>query len=216
MKYWSAAVLVVALVVALAAAPAASAQTKWVRGTVASVGPDSVTVTVTGTSMTFKVTEKTELTARGAGTAQRQAEAAGAKGVKFTDFVKPGEGIEVHYTEAAGVMTATDIHSGIAASEGAMGPSAPDRGSARGFLTAVTGTSLAIKSGDQIWTFAVDPKTVVQGHGFGTLNRKMAAESKALTVPDLLGVGDLVVVYFREAGGTKLANTVRVVKKAAK
>ncbi len=216
MKYRSAAVLVVALVVSLAAAPAASAQTKWVRGTVASVGPDSVTVTVTGTSMTFKVTGKTELTARGAGTAQRKAEEAGAKGVRFADFVKPGDGIEVHYTEAAGVMTATDIHSGIAPSEGAMGPSAPDRGSARGSVTAVTGTSLSIKSGDEAWTFAVDPKTVVQGHGFGTLGRQMAAQSKALTIPDLLGVNDVVVVYFREAGGTKLAGTVRVVKKAAK
>jgi len=208
MKYRSAAVLVVALVVSLAAAPAASAQTKWVRGTVATVGPDSVTVTVTGTSMTFKVTGKTELTARGAGTAQRQAEAAGAKGVKFADFVKPGMG-------AAGVMTATDIHSGLAPSEGAMGPSA-DRGSARGFVTAVTGASLSVKGGDQAWTFTVEPKTTVVGHGFGTRSREMATAGKAPTIPDLVGVDDLVVVYFKNAGGAKLASGIRVVKKAAK
>ena len=215
MKYRSAAVLVVALVVSLAAAPAASAQTKWVRGTVATVGPDSVTVTVTGTSMTFKVTGKTELTARGAGTAQRQAEAAGAKGVKSADFVKPGMGIEIHYTEAAGVMTATDIHSGLAPSEGAMGPSA-DRGSARGFVTAVTGASLSVKGGDQAWTFTVEPKTTVVGHGFGTRSREMATAGKAPTIPDLVGVDDLVVVYFKNAGGAKLASGIRVVKKAAK
>lgn len=211
-----AAVVVVALAAVLVAVPMASAQTKWVRGTVASVGPDSVTVTVLGNAMTFTVNQKTELTARGAGTAQRKAEEAGSAGVKLADFVKPGMGIEVHYTEAGGVMTATDIHSGIAPSEGAMGPSAPDRGSARGTVTAVTGTSVSIKSGDQTWTFPVDAKTVVQGTGYGTLGRKMAAQGKALTVPDLIGVNDVVVVYFKEAGGAKLATDIRVITKAAK
>ena len=60
-------VVAVVLLASLAAAPAVSAQTKYVRGTVASVGPDTVTVTVAGKEMTFKVTKDTELTARGGG-----------------------------------------------------------------------------------------------------------------------------------------------------
>jgi hypothetical protein len=155
------------------------------------------------------------LTARGAGTAQRKAEEVGAAGVKFTEFVKPGMGVEVHYKDLAGVLTATDIHSGLAPSEGAAGPATPG-GSARGTVAAVGGASITVKGADKEWTFAVDPKTMVVGQGLGTITRQFKAEGKSPTIPDLIGVNDQVIVYFQEAGGAMTAREIRVMAKAAK
>jgi len=64
-------VLALALVASLLFAPVASAQEKWVRGSVVSVGADTLTVKAAGKDMTFKVDKGTELIARGAGTASR-------------------------------------------------------------------------------------------------------------------------------------------------
>ncbi len=213
MRY-SLAVVVIVLAALLVAAPVASAQTKYVRGTVASVGPDTVTVTVAGKEMTFKVTKDTELTARGAGTAQRKAEQTGAAGVKFVDFVKPGMGVEIHYKDVGGVLTATDIHSGLAPAEGTTGAAAP-AGSLRGTVTAVSGTSVTVKDGAKDWVFAVDAKTRVVGQGLGTLNEKLKAEGKAPTVLDLVGVNDKVYVYYQE-GANPRANEIRMILKAVK
>ena len=78
--------MVVALLVA---APAVSAQTKSVRGTIVSVAGETMVLKVAGQDMTFKIDKATELTARGAGTAQKADEAKGAPGVKFGDFARP-------------------------------------------------------------------------------------------------------------------------------
>ena len=107
------AVALFALVASLVFAPVASAQTKWVRGTVVSAAGDTVVVNAAGKDMTFKVDKTTELTARGAGTAQKEAEKMGASGVKIMDFVKPGVGVEVQYKDVGGVLMATEIHSGL-------------------------------------------------------------------------------------------------------
>jgi hypothetical protein len=213
MRY-SLAVVVMVLAALLVAAPVASAQTKFVRGTVASVGPDTVTVTVAGKEMTFKVTKDTELTARGAGTAQRKAEMTGAAGVKFVDFVKPGTGVEIHYKDVGGVLTATDIHSGLAPSEATTAAAAPG-GSVRGTVTAISGTSITVKDGAKDWVFAVDAKTRVVGQGLGTLNEKLKAEGKAPTVLDLVGVNDRVYVYYKE-GANPSASEIRMILKAVK
>ena len=213
MRY-SLAVVVMVLAALLVAAPVASAQTKWVRGTVASLGPDTVTLTVAGKEMTFKVTKDTELTARGAGTAQRKAEMTGAAGVKFVDFVKPGVGVEIHYKDVGGVLTATDIHSGLAPSEGTTGAAAPG-GSVRGTVTAISGTSITVKDGAKDWVFAVDGKTRVVGQGLGTLNEKFKAEGKAPTILDLVGVNDRVYVYYQE-GANPRASEIRMILKAVK
>ena len=66
-----------ALVALLVFAPVASAQSKWVRGTIVSVAGDTLVVKVAGNDMTFKVDKSTQLTARGAGKAQTAAEAKG-------------------------------------------------------------------------------------------------------------------------------------------
>ena len=107
-----------ALVALLVFAPVASAQSKWVRGTIVSVAGDTLVVKVAGNDMTFKVDKSTQLTARGAGKAQAAAEAKGAAGVKFADFAKAGQGVEVHYKDVGGVLTAIEVHSGLSPAEG--------------------------------------------------------------------------------------------------
>jgi len=209
------AVVAVALVASLLCAPVASAQTKYVRGTVVSVAGDTMVVKAEGKDWTFKVDSSTVLTARGAGKAQQQAEQKGAAGIKFADFVKPGMGVEVHYKDAGGVLTATDVHSGLPPSEGSA-PAATTGGSARGTITAISGASVTVKSADKDWTFAVDPKTTVVGQGLGTINRQFKEQGKAPTITDLLAVNDQVVVYFKDAADAKRATEIRVIQKAAK
>lgn len=209
------AVVAVALVAALVFTPVASAQSKWVRGTVVSVAGDTLVVKVAGSDMTFKVDKATTLTARGAGKAQAAAEAKGAAGVKFADFVKAGQGVEVHYKDVGGVLMALDVHSGLAPAEGSA-PAEATGGSARGTITAISGSSVTVKSGDADWTFTIDPKTSIVGQGLGTITRQFKEQGKAPTVTDLLSVNDQVVVYFKEAAGAKRANEIRVITKAMK
>jgi hypothetical protein len=206
-------VLAIAVVASLVFAPVASAQGKVVRGKVVTVGTDTVTVNVAGKDLTFKVDKETDLIARGAGTAQRQAEKEGAPGVMLGKFVKPGEGVEVHYKEAGDVMTATEIRAGISVPES--GAMVAPTGSARGVVGTVAADSITVK-GEKEWTFKVDSKTVVIGTGVGTLTKKMKAEGKAPTITDLVGVGDTVIVSFKEAGGAMQAHEIRIATKAAK
>jgi len=213
MKRFSA-VVVLALVALLVYAPAASSQTKWVRGTVVSVSGDTFVVKAAGKDWTFKVDKSTELTARGAGTAQREAEKKGAVGVKFADFVKPGVGVEVHYKDVGGVMMATDVHSGLPPTETGAAPAESAGGSARGTITAVAPASVTVKAADKDWVFAVDSKTSILGQGLGTITRQFKEQGKAPTVPDLLSVNDQVVVYFKDAADAKRATEIRVIQKA--
>jgi hypothetical protein len=202
----------VAVMASLLCVPMAAAQSKFVRGNVVSVGPDTVTVKVLGKDMTFKVTKDTELTARGGATAQRKAEQTGAAGVKFIDFVKPGMGVEIHYKDMAGVLTAVDIRSGLAPFEEVAGADVTG-GSVRGAVTAVSNVSLTVKDGAKDWVFAVDSKTRVVGQGLGTLNEKLKAAGKAPTILDLVGVNDKVYVYYKEGANLK-AVEIRVLVKA--
>jgi hypothetical protein len=205
-----------ALVALLVFAPVTSAQEKWVRGTVVSVTGDSFVVKAAGKDVTFKVDKATVLTARGAGRAQAKAEAAGAAGVKFADFVKPGVGVEVHYKDVGGTLMATEVQSGLAPSEGAASTEPATGGSARGAVTAVSGSSITIKTADAERVFTVDSKTAIVGQGLGTITRKFKEEGKSPTVTDLIMVNDTVIVYFQEAAGATRAGEIRVVSKAGK
>jgi hypothetical protein len=207
--------LALAIVAALVCAPAASAQEKWVRGNVVSAAGDTLVVKAQGKDFTFKVDKSTVLTARGAGKAQNKADEAGVGGVKFTDFVKPGMGVEVHFKEVGGAMVATDVHSGLAPSEGAIAGETTG-GSARGTISAVSAASVTLKSGGADWVFTVDPKTTVVGQGLGTITRQIKEQGKAPTVSDLLSVNDQVIVYYKETAGAKRASEIRVTQKAAK
>jgi hypothetical protein len=208
-------VVALAVVASLVCVPVALSQTKWVRGTVVSVAGDTLVVKAEGKDWTFKVDKSTVLTARGAGKAQQAAEAKGEAGIKFADFVKPGGGVEVHYKEAGGVLTATDVHSGLTPTESAA-PAETAGGSARGTITAISNASLTLKASDKDWVFAIDTKTTVVGQGMGTITRQFKEQGKAPTISDLLGVNDQVVVYFKEAAAAKRATEIRVLQKAAK
>ena len=207
------AVVALALVALLASAPAASSQTKWVRGNVVSVAGDTLVVKAEGKDWTFKVDKSTLLTARGAGKAQAKAEAAGQAGVKFADFVKPGVGVEVHYKDVGGVLTATDVHSGLPPLEGSA-PAEAAGGSARGTIAAVGPASVTLKAEDREWVFSVDTKTMVVGEGMGTITRQFKEQGKMPTITDLLGVNDQVVVYFKSDADAKRATEIRMLKKA--
>ena len=209
------AVVALAIVASLVCVPVASAQTKWVRGNVVSVAGDTLVVKAEGNDWTFKVDKSTLLTARGAGRAQAKAEAAGAAGVKFADFVKPGMGVEVHYKDVGGVLMATDVQSGLPPTEGSTSVEKTG-GSARGEVTAVGNASITVKGEAQEWTFAVDSKTLVLGQGLGTITRQFKEQGKSPTITDLLGVNDKVIVYFKEASGATIASEIRVMEKAAK
>jgi hypothetical protein len=207
------AVVALALVALLVCAPAASSQTKWVRGNVVSVAGDTLVVKAEGKDWTFKVDKSTLLTARGAGKAQAKAEAAGQAGVKFSDFVKPGMGVEVHYKDVGGVLTAMDVHSGLPPVEGSASAEATG-GSARGTIAAISNASVTLKAADKDWVFAVDSKTVVVGEGMGTITRQFQDQGKMPAITDLLHVNDQVVVYFKEAANAKRAGEIRVMQKA--
>jgi len=209
----SSAVVALAVVALLASAPAASSQTKWVRGNVVSVAGDTLVVKAEGRDWTFKVDKSTTLTARGAGKAQAKAEAAGEPGVKFADFVKPGMGVEVHYKDVGGVLTATDVHSGLPPTGGSA-PAETTGGSARGTITAIGPASVTLKAADKEWVFAVDSKTLVLGEGMGTITKQFKDQGKMPAVSDLLGVNDDVVVYFKDGADAKRATEIRVMKKA--
>jgi hypothetical protein len=208
------AVVALALVASLVWAPAASSQTKWVRGNVVSVAGDTLVVKAEGKDWTFKVDKSTVLTARGAGKAQAKAEAAGAAGVKFADFVKPGMGVEVHYTDVGGVLMAKDVHSGLAPTEASAAPAETAGGSARGVITAISGASVTLKAADKEWVFAVDSKTLVLGEGMGTITRQFKDQGKMPAITDLLHVNDNVVVYFKEGADAKRATEIRMMQKA--
>lgn len=210
------AVVAAALVASLVLAPVASAQQKWVRGTVVSVAGDTVVVKSQGKDMTFKVEKTTEVIARGAGAAQLKAQEAGGVGVKLTDFVKPGMGVEVHYKDVGGTMMAVLIHTGLTEREAAGGP-VVGSGSTIGTIAAVGGASITVKgnAGGE-WTFVVDPKTAVIGEGLGTITQRFKEQGKTPTVPDLLGVNDKVIVYFQDTAGALKATEIRVTAKAAK
>ncbi len=202
-------VLAVALVAFFAVAPA-SAQTKWVRGTVVSTGPDTVTVKVGESDMTFKVEKDTQLIAKGAGTA---AHAPGAEGVKFTDFVKPGEGVEVHYKQQGDTMIADVIRAGVTVRPDA--PRAQVRGSSvHGKVTELTGNSVSVQSEGKDWKFSVTPKTLVRGHGLGTKSEQMTEAGKGPSVKDLLHLNDVVVVDYVQQGEEMTAREIHVITPA--
>jgi hypothetical protein len=169
---------------------------------VTAVGGDSLTVMFKGKEMKFAVAKDTVVFGPGLGTASRE-----AGGLKLSEAVKAGEGVEVHYTESGGTMRATEIRTNVSAGEAA-GDDAGD--SASGRVTAVTASSLTIKSGSGEMTFVVDQKTRVVGRGAGTATREARAAGSGPAISDLVRVDDEVTVSYMTTGSTRRAGEVRV------
>ncbi|HEX8027036.1 MAG TPA: hypothetical protein VF491_01170 [Vicinamibacterales bacterium] len=190
--------------------------TKSARGTVTAVGGDSITVKVAERELKFVVDPKTVLTASGAGTAERKADATGKPGLRVGDFVKPGDAVEVAYHEAT--MHASNIRRVTSAGSGGGSTSGDRSESANGTVDAISGTTLAISgstggSGTFKQSFAVDGSTRVIAMGASTAS---AAKGGKVVLADFVGVGDQVTVNYHKVGAGLHADEVRVRSKAAK
>jgi len=192
---------------------ATAQQTQTVRGTVTAVSDSSLTIDAAGKTMTFTVSKETKVTAHGAGTMQRQAEAAGKTGIAFSQAIKTGDRVEVEYREADGKMEATSVLSGL--SESAMEPGSGTM-RATGTVSAVEASKLTIKASSGEMTFAITKDTDVIGTGIGTKTRELKAQGKAPTLADLVGAGDSVEVTYTGSGMDMTASSIRVTRQAPK
>ena len=193
-----------------AAPPAAMAQgTKTVKGSVAVLGADSITVRVGEKDMTFAVDAKTQIVAPGGSTKTREAKAEGKTGPMLTDVVKVGQAVEVSYHEQG--MHAATVRAVVVPP--APGPAAPKAMTATGVVSAVSGNSLTIKGKAGDTTFAIDSKTTVSGTGIGTADRKLREGGEKPTITVFVKEGDTVTVTYQDVAGTNNASLVRIVRK---
>jgi len=195
--------------------PSIAQETKMARGTVTAIAPDSVTVKVGTQDMKFGVDSKTRVEATGAGTAARQAQAAGQPGAKLSDVVKVGQAVAVSYTEMGGSLHASSIRA-IASVGAAGGGVVPDTKTANGTVKSVAATTMTIEGSSGAGatftqTFTIDGSTKVVGRGAGTAS---AAAGGKTAVTDLVGTGDRVSVSYHTTGNTLHAAEIRVTSKA--
>ena len=208
--------VVVALVLVVGLAPAAIAQeTKSARGAVTAIGAASITVKAGERELTFNVDPKTTLTASGAGTADRRAEAAGKPGPTLADFLKVGDAVEVSYQETGTTMRASRIQKVSSAGSGG-GMTSEDRAmTSNGTVSALTGALLTISGstgggGTFTQAYTVDRTTKVVAVGAGTAAEKQGG---TVSIADVVAVGDQVTVTYRKAGTGLHAEQVRVTAK---
>ena len=201
-----------AALVALVAGLAQAQSTQKARGTVTAVAADSITISAGDKPMTFMVDAKTVVTASGAGTASRAAEAAGKAGPKLAEVLKVGEAVEVEYHDLGGKLHAANVRRTRTAGSG--GGGVEDRTEmATGTVEAVTATSLSIagsSGGGATFkqTFTIDQQTKVVGRGAGT-----AASKGKVTATDLVSVGDRVSVSYHKMGDMLHAAEIRVTQQ---
>ena len=197
---------------------AAAQETKSARGTVIAISGDSITVKAADRELKFTVDSKTGLTASGAGTADRKAEAAGKPGVRVTDFVKTGDAVEVSYQETGSTMRASNIRRISSAGSGGGSISGDRAETANGTVDSISASTLVISgsaAGGASFkqTFAVDATTQVVAVGASTA---AAAKGGKVALADFVGIGDQVTVSYRKAGSSLHADEVRVRTKATK
>ena len=194
-----------------------AAQDKSARGTVTAMAADSITVKAGDREMKFTIDGKTTVTAEGAGTAAREAAAAG-KGLKLAEVVKVGNAVEVNYEESGGTMRATRIRR-VASAGGGGGSTSDDRAeTASGTVQSVTATALSIagsSGGGAKFTqsFTVDTNTKIVAEGAGTAAAAAAEKGKRMGITDYVAVGDQVTVTYQKKGETLVATQVRVTRK---
>jgi hypothetical protein len=199
-------------------APASAQETKSARGTVTAIGGDSITVKVADRELKLMVDSKTLLTAAGAGTAERKADAAGKPGPRLADFVKAGDAVEVSYQESGGTMRASNIRRVSSVGSGGGSTSGDRAETANGTVDSITGSTLAISgsaggSGSFKQSYAVDAATKIIAVGASTA---AAAKGGKIVLSDFVGVGDQVTVSYHKAAGGLHADEVRVRAKAKK
>ncbi len=116
----------------------------------------------------------------------------------------------------AGVLIATTLHA-MPAVQGEM-KQAEKSGktmTASGTVSAVSGSSLTVKTGKEDMTFTVDEKTKITASGASTKSKEKKAAGEKTVITDFVGEGDMVRVTYHDTGGTKHAASVAVTRKAA-
>jgi hypothetical protein len=201
-----------AAIAALSTLSLSAQPTQTARGTVASIGADTITVTVGDRPLTFVIDAKTVVTASGAGTATRAATAAGKPGPKLAELLKPGEAVEVTYHDLGGKLHAANVRRTRTAGSGG---DATKTEISNGTVEAVTASSITITGtvsggGTFRQSFAIDGETKVVGRGLGTASREKEGKVSA---PDLIAVGDRVSVSYHKAGTALHAAEIRVTSK---
>jgi len=197
-------------------AQAAAQDTRSARGTVTAVGGDSITVKAGERELKFTVDSKTLLTASGAGTAERKADAAGKPGPRLGDFVKTGDAVEVSYQEST--MRASSIRRVNSPGPGGGAVSADRAETANGTVDSISGSTLSISGsagsgGSFKQAYAVDANTKVIALGASTA---AAAKGGKVVLSDFVGVGDQVTVTYRKSASGLHAEEVRVRAKGKK
>src|SRR4051812_739207 len=91
--------------------PSALAESKTARGTVAVIGGESLTVSVSGHDMKFSIDNKTSVQAKGGSTKAAKASASGKPGVHLDELLTTGQPVAVTYTDEGGALHATAIRS---------------------------------------------------------------------------------------------------------
>ena len=198
-------------------AQAAAQETKSARGTVIAVSGDSITVKAAERELKFTVDPKTLLTASGAGTADRKAEAAGKPGLRVADFVKTGDAVEVSYQETGSTMRASNIRRVSSAGPGGGSMSGDRAETANGTVDSISASTLVISGqtggGSFKQSFAIDATTRVVAMGASTA---AAAKGGKIVLTDFVGIGDQVTVSYRKAASGLHADEVRVRAKGTK
>ena len=87
---------------------------------------------------------------------------------------------------------------------------------ARGQVTAVTDSSLTVKTAESTMTFVVSRDTHVEAKGASTRKRQSANAGKEanIKITDYLKAGSAVLVSYREAGGQNQAVNIRPISSA--
>jgi hypothetical protein len=206
-------VLAVALGILSLGVVSAAQEEKWARGTISTIGADSITVDVKGQAQVFAVTQDTDVIAPGAGTKTRETKRMTGKAPTLSELFKVGDNVEVSYTESGGKMTAKLIRGGVSAPS-MTSADAPRR--MEGVVTAVTAASFTVKpaSGEAVM-FSADDQISITGRGLGTMSREKKAEGGKVVLTDALAVGDTVAVTYKLVGDAKQATSVSVIKKGS-
>ncbi len=192
-------------------ATAVAQNTHMTRGTITSIGTDSITMRAGARDMVFAVDTHTVVEAVGAGTKTRAAQNAGRPGPQVGELLRMGQSVEITYADQSGQFRAARIRAIARLTEGE-----GDEHSA-GRVTAVSATSLAIKgtmgNASFTQTFTIDPRTKVIGKGLGTM---AATNGGRITITDAVAVGDTVGVWFHKGDADMLhASEIRVTKPHA-
>jgi len=193
----------------------AAPEGKWARGKVTAMAGNSITIAVDGKDMSFTVDPKTQVVKTGGATKARETQAKTGENPKLSELLKVGDSVEVQYEEAGGAMLAKVIRGGVSAKPMTSEEEAKEAAKhASGTVSAVSGTSLTIKTKTGEETFKLVQNVRITGTGLGTMSKEKAKEGEKMSATDAIHEGDTVDVTYKDVSGTNEASAVHITRKA--